>query len=147
MAKVNLKNIVNIIEELAMVAPAMYNQQAESEKSGVDPDKDKEYKHLSRMFANIYEGFNSEIEGRDKEELWNAFFMHIVQLCKANALTGFWDYQRGLMRKEYDKPGFNQDVELFLSNFATTERNSRGFCEKRALHRTSLDEIISELVK
>jgi hypothetical protein len=65
---------------------------------------------------------------------------HCSDLAYVNRMTGLWDHKRGELCR----------IENLLSStveqIAETERKSRYFVEKRALHRTEIDGIIMRLV-
>lgn len=73
-------------------------------------------------------------------ELINEFVDAICELAKVNRLTGLWDHVRF---EECKKEFVNVD------NFRiyTSEKNSRKNVELRAIHRKTIDGVLSELIK
>ena len=173
MNKEKLIEIVDLIERYMTVCVEYYNLKCEVEHNKVDRKEDLRVadarvhcveEDFSKLLINLK-------VNKTKNKLWIKLIETIDMLCKSNAYTGFWDRQRGELRKMYDfcvhecSEGFSlendstcnsckHNKELWepdeigiLERAMTTERNSRSNCEGRAKYRTIIDETIEKLVK
>ena len=80
------------------------------------------------------------------------FLAAISGLTRANLLTGHWDNKRNEMRKNFEAnlaknvfEMFGRGNSSFIQKFVNTEKNSRMYCEKRAVERRIIDSSFKNL--
>ena len=138
----DLKLIVDIIEEYSIVAVELYNIRALKDQ-GTKGLGDREVE-LSRQEAKLHNKF---LQNTPSGPLWYNLIVNVSGLCESNSRTGANDKLRGNLRKQYDAELEGTRSLEFLEKFAKSERDSRFWCEQRCLYRTKIDGIFEKLVK
>ncbi len=91
------------------------------------------------------------------KEIINKFLDYIEGLCYANVRTGYWDGERGSLRRKYDCVGKKSTLQrlynkiykrsiFLIEYFVKTERESRKNVELRAKYRIKIDNLFKEFI-